>query len=290
MISNFNLSIGVTYMCNSNKIPSWKFYLLDKNNNVLSGEGVYNNIISHEPHAGIPEDKYILQSAVDIDDEKEQEYTLVVEHCDAQFPQDYNEGDFGIEITHLEICDVDLQDLIHRRGHVYLDCSNNPNYIINLINDDNFTVEVLPHERDKTHKNYRLLNYRHSNVVGNNPKVFNNKTNESIDYTGYLITDNNYIIKGTDLYYDTTDDLYFIAEHCNNDNLYVEGSLFIPKIKYTSNENFSIENVKDSLHGSKLIHHIPNSACLSLNGRWEFKFKTPLYGWITDNIFGNDLK
>jgi hypothetical protein len=65
------------------------------------------------------------------------------------------------------------------------------------------------------------------------------------------------------MYYDATADINFIKEHSNNDYLYV--------------------------YDNKLMHHVPNSSCLNLNGIWKFKFETPLYGWVVDNIFGNDL-
>jgi hypothetical protein len=285
----FTLSVGVTYNCTSKKIPTWKFYIIDRYGNIPNGDMMYNTLIEHDVQTGIPEEGYHFKSTVDIEDTTENEYTLVIEHLGADYSSDYDEGPFGIDIDYVSLCEVDVCDLIHRRGHTYLDCTQNINYIFEQLNNDNFSVDIFPHEVNNNNKNYRLLNYRHDKVVGNNPKVFNNETEEYTEFNGCLITDDGYVIKGNKLYYDTTDNLYFIAKHANNKNLYVEGEIYIPKFTYNGVDNVVIENVSEHIHKSRLIHHIPNSSCLSQNGKWELAFKTPLYGWITDNIFGNDL-
>lgn len=245
------VTVGITHNCNSKKIPIWKFYITDDSGNILPGDMMYNVPVECNINIGIPEELRVV-STINIDDTKEREYTLVIEHIDAVYPDDYIEGDFGIDIAYIGLCDVDLRDLIHRRGHTYLDCTNNPYYTLEQINNNKFIAN-----------DFRLLNYRHNQIRGNNPRVFNNKTQETTEYNGYFVTDCGYIIIDNTMYYDATNDVNFIAENSDNENLFV----------------------KDD----KLIHHIPNSSCLSLNGRWELKFKTPLYGWIVDNIFGNDF-
>ena len=271
--------IDIEYTCPSSVKPSWNTYLLDSNRNKISE----SCIISDRS-----ETTALLEAS--IDDSIDTEYTLVLELYASEIE--------GIDICNLCINDIDLNDLIHRRSHVYANCTDDPNYILQLINDERFSVHMLPHEVNKEQKNYRLLSYRHNKITGNTPKVFNNRTNEFTEYTGYLLTDNNYVIKGTELYYDCTDDLCFIVKHTNNENLYVEGELYVPEHiylggvyepKFTYTGSGKAENLLNFIHNKKLIHHIPNSSCLSMPGRWEFKFRTPLYSWITDNIFGDDL-
>ncbi len=278
----FSLSIGIKYYKNSKKTPTWKCYIKDSKKNISAGSPLYNTVINSN------NDTDIYNFDIDIDDTKEQDYTLVVEHINAEYPIDYSEGRFGIDITQLRINDIDLDYLIHRFGHSYLYCTDNPNYILNEIRNDKFSVEFLPREVNSDVKNYRLLNYRHSHVVGNNPRVVNNKTGEVTEFVGYLITDNGYVIRGKDLYYDATDDIQFIAQNSNNGNLYAEGDLYIPEYRYQGNDHPTVSNVTEHMHRLKLVHHVPNSSFLSLNGRWEFKFSTPFYSWTVDNIFGND--
>jgi len=273
-----SLSIGIKYYNNSKKSPTWKCYIKNSEGVISDGDSPYNNIVGSDKESEVHDFK------IDIDDAVQQDYTLVIEHINAEYPIDYNEGRFGIDVTQLKINDVDLNVLIHRMGHSYLYCTDNPNYILNEINNDKFSVKFLPRETKKDVKNYRLLNYRHSNITGNNPRVYNNKTGETTEYTGYLITDNGYVIRGKDLYYDATDDIQFIAQNSNNGNLYTEGDLYIIGYKYQGNDHPVIPNVTEYLHRARIVHHIPNSSFLSLNGRWEFKFSTPLYSWTVDNL------
>ena len=279
----FSLSIGIKYYKNSKKSPTWKCYIKDSKENISDGSPLYNTVINSS------NDTDVYNFDIDIDDTKEQDYTLVVEHINAEYPIDYKEGRFGIDITQLKINEIDLGNLIHRFGHSYLYCTDNPNYILNEIQNDKFSVEFLPREVNSDVKNYRLLNYRHGHIVGNNPRVVNNKTGEVTEFVGYLITDNGYVIRGKDLYYDATDDVQFIAQNSNNGNLYAEGDLYIPGYRYQGNDHPTVPNVTEHMHRLKLVHHVPNSSFLSLNGRWEFKFSTPFYSWTVDNLFGNDL-
>jgi len=276
----FSLSIGIKYYNNSKKSPTWKCYIKDSKENISDGSPLYNTVINSS------NDTDVYNFDIDIDDTKEQDYTLVVEHINAEYPIDYSEGLFGIDIIQLKINDIDLDSLIHRLGHSYHYCKDAEFYILDQINNDNFSVEFLPRQVDCNVKNYRLLNYRNSNVIGNTPRLVNNRTGEVTNFTGYLITDNGYVIKGKDLFYDATDDIFFIAEQANNENLYVEGDLYLPNYKYQGmgNDHPTIHDVTKYLHRNRLVHHVPNSSFLSLNGRWEFKFSTPLYSWTVDNL------
>lgn len=298
---SFTIKVGVKYNCNSYKTPNWKVYLIDQDGGSPAGDNSYNQLIQNV-------NTDLITIAVDIEDDTQCEYTLIVEHAGAVYPDDYEEGDFGIEITHLSLCDVDLCDLIHRQGHVYLDCSNNPYYIFDQIKNTDFSLEVLPHEINEKRKNPRLLQYRHNGVKFKNPFAYNNVTGETTTYEGIFTSAcGNYIIKNNNLYYDVTNNIDYIAKNSDNEDLFVEGDFQWPweinwrNFKFKSNNDIAqkMQNLCDMknpdeirhyLKNAKLIHHIPNNSCLSLNGRWEFKFKTPLYGWITDNIFGNDLK
>ena len=270
----FTFHFSVTYDANGDKKPNLKFYVLC-NDKVIRGESLAgwsrpDNPIEQLPHIGNQYNKEIISSfytefykfKIDIEESIENDYTLVIEHSNGVYPDDYIKGNFGVNIKHLDICGVNLNDLIHRRGHIYLDCTGNPYYIYNQINNDNRRGR---HKRGEVFivEDFRLLNFRHSGVQGNNPRVFNNVTGEFKQYTGYYVSDSGYIIKGKNLYYDCTKDIFFIVDNANNPNLYVEDD--------------------------RLIHHIPNDATISLNGKWMINFKTPFYAWVTDNIFGNDL-
>ena len=246
----------------------WGIYVLDEFYNKVAESPVVNDCKTTN-----------LKFDTTISNEDNADYTLILEV--------FESGKEGLEVVGFKLNDVNLNDLIHRRGQVFVNCTNDVNYIFEKINNDSFKIDLLPYDKNKENKNYRLLNYRHSNITGNNPRVYNNETGETTEYTGYLITDNGYVIKGKDLYYDATEDYCFIAEYANNENLYVEGDLYVPNFKYRKN-NEGIKEISNILHRKKLIHHIPNSSCLSMIGRWEIKFKTPLYGWVVDNIFGDN--
>lgn len=232
---SIEFKIGVDYSCNLDKKPDLNVSVIDSNDNQL-------------PITKLDDISY----TVDIHDYEPNSYVLELEHTNAVYPQDYLNGDFGIDIKSLYINGVDLNDLIHRRGHCYMDCTNNSYYVLEQINNNNFIVN-----------DYKLLNYRHNHVKYDKPKVFDHTNNELIEYSGVFVTDSGYIIKGNKMYYDATADINFIKENSDNDYLYI----------------------KDD----KLMHHVPNSSCLNLNGVWRLKFETPLYGWVVDNIFGNDL-
>ena len=272
----FTVHFSATFDWTGDKFPDLKYKLL-RNNELVRGDTLADwstpeNPTEQVPHIGNQYNRSIdsggwkgaqhYKFKVDIDDSIENDYTLVIEHSNAVYPDDYIKGNFGVNIKYLDICGVDLCDLIHRRGHVYLDCTNNPYYTYSQINNDNRRGR---HNRGEVFivEDFRLLNFRHGNVQGNNPRVFNNIMGEFKQYTGYYVTDNGYIIKGKNLYYDCTKDIFFIADNANNPNLYTEGD--------------------------RLIHHIPNDATISLNGKWMLNFKTPFYAWVSENIFGNDL-
>jgi len=260
----FTFHFSVTFDWNGTKKPNLKHFVLC-NDKIVSGKSLTDwstpeNPIEQLPHIGNQYNKEIISDTehhkfeIDIDESIENEYTLIIEHSNAEYPDDYINGDFGVNIKYLDICGVDLCDLIHRRGHIYLDCTGNSYYILNNINDiyDKFIVE-----------DYRLLHFRHNLIRGNKARVYNNITDKFNRYAGYFVTKTGYICKGKNLYYNCTKDIYFIADNAGNKNLYVDGD--------------------------KLFHHVPNDATISLNGRWELKFKTPFYAWVTDNIFGNDF-
>ena len=264
----FTVHFSATVDWTGSKFPDLKYKILC-NSELIRGDSLTEwstpeNPIEQLPHIGNQYNKSIDTGGwkgaqhhkfkIDIDDSIENDYTLVIEHSNAEYPDDYINGNFGISIKYLDICGVDLCDLIHRRGHVYLDCTGNSYYILNNINDiyDKFIVE-----------NYMLLHYRHNLIRGNKARVYNNITDKFNRYAGYFVTKTGYICKGKNLYYNCTKDIYFIVDNAKNPNLYVDED--------------------------KLFHHVPNDATISLNGRWELKFKTPFYAWVTDNIFGNDF-
>ena len=248
------IEIGVDYKYNSEKTPNVTFYLLDSNGNIPD----YNHKLNVNNKL---QEK--LNFNVLIAQKKEENYTLVVEHSNGIYPDDYLNGDFGIDITSLYMDGVDLLDLIHRRGTAYLDCTRDPFYLINQINNEKFSVEILPTEFDKFKKNYHILNYRHSGVKGLNPYTYNREKEEKEFIEGVFISNcGTKYIKDGQLYYICSDDIHFIADNSNNKDVFVKEG--------------------------KLMHRVSKSACLNLNGRWEFKFKTPFYGWVVDNIFGND--
>lgn len=275
-------------------VPQFKVYTLDSNGCILADSENFSKVFDSTTS--------LCTISENINDLVENEYTLVVE----RMHQSSEDRSSSIEITGLKICGVDLNDLIYRRGHTYLDCTNDLDYIAEHSNNEKFLVDTLPHESNYTHKTNQLFYLRHNGVKGNSPFSINSITGEKTIYDGAFVTyDSNYIIKEDKLYYNATKDLNFIAENCNNEDLYLEGDLFLGKLfEYThlktnlkndsilKNINNIVKNKHDVLKLSdnlKLIHHVPNSACLNMNGRWEFKFKTPLYGWVVDNIFGNDF-
>jgi hypothetical protein len=264
---NIEIKLGIDYKFNSIKKPNVKYYIKNSENLIIIGDSpYYGNLIEYnnpldEPHDFINE----FVSTVHIDDTKKEDYTLVVEHTNGAYPDDYINGDFGIDITSLNINGVELTDLIHRKGTAYLDCTSDPYYLLKQINNKNFYVDLLPSEEDKTRKEPHILNYRHSGVKGLNPYTYNRKTGEKEYLEGVFISScGEKYVKDGHLYYICDKDVHFIVENAYNKFLYVDPS------------------------NNRIIHEVPKSTCLNLNGRWEFKFKTPFYGWVVDNIFGND--
>ena len=263
----FTVHFSVTFDWTGNKKPNLKYYILC-NNEIVRGASLADwstpeNLVDQLPHIGNQYNKEIVSDTehhkfkIDVDESIENDYTLIIEHSNAEYPDDYINGNFGVNIKYLNICGVDLCDLIHRRGHIHLNCTGNPYYILNSCVHD-------PHGYDKfIVENYMLLHYRHNQIRGNKTRVYNNVTDKFHRYAGYFVTKTGYICKGKNLYYDCTKDLHFIADNAGNKNLYVQDD--------------------------RLYHHIPNDSTISLNGRWELNFKTPFYAWVTDNIFGNDL-
>jgi hypothetical protein len=258
------IDIGVDYKYNSEKTPNLRFYLLDSSGNIPTGDVSYGINVDYNHELTIYKElQKKFNSRILIDETIEEDYTLVVQHTNGVYPDDYINGDFGIDITSLHIDEVDLTDLIHRKGVSYLDCTWDPYYLTNYLNNDKFSVEVLPTDYDRIKKNYHILNYRHNGIKGLNPYTYNRNTGEKEYLEGVFISNcGTKYVKDNHLYYICDNDVHFIAENSNNKDIYVEEGV--------------------------LIHRRLADTCLNLNGRWEFKFKTPFYGWVVDNIFGND--
>ena len=193
-----------------------------------------------------------------VDESIANEYIFVIEHVGAKYPVDYwdskrnKTANHGIHINYLEIADIDLCDLIYRRGHIYHDCTDNLYYVANNINNENLLM-------------YDYKFYDEKTIMKFNNSIKEAASSDSLEKTIEHLQNIRRITEEL-LYYSEklTNSIHDLYEYLNNDNFYIE---------------------KD-----RLYHHIPNQNNVTLNGWWQLEFKTPFYAWVTDNIFGNDLK
>ena len=104
----FTFHFSVTYDANGDKKPNLKFYVLC-NDKVVRGETLAgwsrpDNPIEQLPHIGNQYNKEIISSfytefykfKIDIDESIENDYTLVIEHTNGVYPDDYLKSNFGI--------------------------------------------------------------------------------------------------------------------------------------------------------------------------------------------------